>query len=224
MAKHDDLHTPRDEAGVGPYVRAGVRLIPLREHTQLKLSEGEPDIRGWEVRTVSGREIGRVDELLVDATVDEVVMLQIDLPESDRHTLAPIRVAKLDRAHRVVLLDSAELHDESEIPSLAHGRELTDEEVRRFSEGYARAFGEPGRLEERDYIVRRGGRDVRFGRRSTDVVADAPAADVARPVDVAERADVADVTDAPLAAPLDAPRDGARAAGQPLPPPPPTTR
>jgi len=73
------------------------------------VSEGEPDIRGWEVRTVSGRQLGSINDLLVDAKAGEVVMLDIDLPGSDRHTFVPIRVVHIDRARRVVLMDSADL-------------------------------------------------------------------------------------------------------------------
>lgn len=139
MAKHVD--GARDRAGMGPHLRPGVKLIPLRKHTTLSIVDGEPDIRGWDVRTVSGREIGKVDDLLVDASVNEIVMLQIDLPGTDRHTLAPIRAAHIDRARRVVMLDSAELRDERDIPSIARDGELTEEEVRLFGERYERAYG-----------------------------------------------------------------------------------
>jgi hypothetical protein len=139
MAKHVD--GTRDRAGIGPHLRPGVRLIPLRKHGTLSIVDGEPDIRGWDVRTVSGREIGKVDDLLVDSSVNEIVMLQIDLPGTTRHTLAPIRAAHIDRARRVVMLDSAELRDERDIPSLARDGELTEEEVRLFGERYERAYG-----------------------------------------------------------------------------------
>ena len=31
-----------------------------------KIADGEPDIRGWEVRTLAGMEVGEVDDLLID--------------------------------------------------------------------------------------------------------------------------------------------------------------
>jgi hypothetical protein len=139
MAKQGD--SARDRAGIGPHLRPGVKLVPLRKHASLSIVDGEPDIRGWDVRTVSGREIGKVDDLLVDSSVNEVVMLQIDLPGTDRHTLAPIRAAHLDRGRRVVMLDSEELRDERDIPSLARDGEITEEEVRLFGERYERAYG-----------------------------------------------------------------------------------
>lgn len=100
----------RDAAGVGPYARERESLTPLSA-LDWKVSEGEPDIRGWEVRTVAGRQLGSIADLLVDADAGEVVLLDVDLPGTDRHTYVPIRVAQIDRARRVVLMDSADLPD-----------------------------------------------------------------------------------------------------------------
>jgi hypothetical protein len=58
---------------------------------------------------VSGRQLGAVSDLLVDPDAGEVVLLDVDLPGSDRHTFVPIRVAQIDRARRVVLMDSADV-------------------------------------------------------------------------------------------------------------------
>src|SRR3954452_22115693 len=75
----------RDSAGIGPHVRSGIRLVPLGELRNVHIADGEPDIRGWAVRTVSGREVGRVHELLADVAAGEVVMFDVDLAGSDRH-------------------------------------------------------------------------------------------------------------------------------------------
>ena len=76
-----------------------------------RVAEGEPDIRGWEVQTVSNRQLGTVSDLLIDASAGEVVLIDIDLPGSDKHALVPIRVVQIDRARRVILMDSADLPD-----------------------------------------------------------------------------------------------------------------
>jgi hypothetical protein len=99
----------RDAAGMGPYARERESLTALSSLEAWKVSDGEPDIRGWEVRTVSGRQLGAVADLLIDPEAGEVVLLDVDLPGSDRHTFVPIRVAQLDRARRVVLMDSADI-------------------------------------------------------------------------------------------------------------------
>jgi hypothetical protein len=99
----------RDAAGVGPYAQEREHLVPMSALNSWTVTEGEPDIRGWEVRTVSGRQLGNVADLLVDRAAGEVVLLDIDLPASDRHTFVPIRVVQIDRAKRLILMDSADL-------------------------------------------------------------------------------------------------------------------
>ena len=101
----------RDAAGVGPYARERERLTSLASLGSWKVSEGDADVRGWEIRTVSGRQLGSVADLLIDADAGEVVMLDVDLPGTDRHTFVPIRVVQIDRAKRVILMDSADLPD-----------------------------------------------------------------------------------------------------------------
>lgn len=99
----------RDAAGVGPYARERENLVALSTLGSWKVSEGEPDIRSWEVRTVSGRQLGTVHDLLIDPNAGEVVMLDVDLPGTDHHTFVPIRVVQIDRARRIILMDSADL-------------------------------------------------------------------------------------------------------------------
>jgi len=94
----------RDEAGVGPNPSDARRLFPMKDLDNYKVADGEPDIRGWNVFTATGRELGDIEDLLVDTDMGEVVMIDIDLKRDDRHTLAPIKAAWIDReSHRVVL-------------------------------------------------------------------------------------------------------------------------
>ena len=106
-----DIHRDRqrDAAGIGPYARDAERLVPLSELGRWDVAEGEPDIRGWEVRTVGGRELGKVKELLVDPDAQEVVMFDVDLTGSDRRAQVPLRIVEIDRARRLVRMDSADL-------------------------------------------------------------------------------------------------------------------
>lgn len=99
----------RDAAGFGPYHRPDADLVPLRELKDWKLSRGEPDIRGWEVRTVSGRALGTVRELLVDRHSREVVLMDLDLIGGERRARAPIRAVQIDREARVIRMDSADI-------------------------------------------------------------------------------------------------------------------
>jgi hypothetical protein len=109
MADIDRDRLRRDAAGIGPYARDAERLVPLKDMGSWDVAEGEPDIRGWEVRTVGGRELGKVTELLIDPEAGEVVMLDVDLTGSHQHALVPLRIVEIDRARRVLRMDSSDL-------------------------------------------------------------------------------------------------------------------
>ena len=118
-----DIHRDRqrDAAGIGPYARDAEGLVRLSDLGKWDVAEGEPDIRGWEVRTVGGRELGKIKELLVDPDAGEVVMLDVDLSGSDRHALVPLRIVEIDRPKRVVRMDSADLTPEEQEAVEAEG-------------------------------------------------------------------------------------------------------
>ena len=180
----------RDEAGVGPNPRDARRLVHMKDLHNYKVVEGEPDIRGWSVFTATGRELGDVQDLLVDTDIGEVVMVDIDLKRDDRHTLAPIKAAWIDRENRRVVLNTSMFDVDDEIPALDRRRESAEgDSVRRFNERYERAYGADGWDRDRDISIRRANDDFRISRSSPPpVVADRPA-DVAldRPGDVVER-------------------------------------
>jgi hypothetical protein len=146
------------DAGVGPHHRPDVRLTPFSK-LDWKISEGDPDIRGWEVRTVGGRVIGKINDLLVDEAAREVVMLEVDLDGTDRHALAPIRAADIDRELRVVRIDSSDV--DGDLPWLSR-RGTTEAEAQRFSADYDRAYGPRGWDRERNFVVDRDDDEVHF--------------------------------------------------------------
>ena len=131
----------KDAAGIGPYARERERLVPMSRLKGWNVQKGEADIRSWEVRTVSGRVLGHVRDLLVDTDAGEVVMIDVDLAGTDRHASVPLRVVELDRGRRVVRADSADLREDSfvdderegDAPSLAardvRYADATDERV-----------------------------------------------------------------------------------------------
>lgn len=100
---------PSDAAGIGPYARQREHLVPLSDMRGWNVIDGEADIRSWEVRTVSGRVLGTVRELLVDPRAGEVVLIDIDLAGSPDHAYVPLRTVEIDRARRVLRADSGDL-------------------------------------------------------------------------------------------------------------------
>ena len=109
----------RDQAGIGPHAAAATDLVPLREMKDVRVVEGDADVRGWDVCTINGAKVGVVSELLVDRAHGEVVMLDVDLAGSSRHTLAPIRAVQIDRVRRIVLIDSADLNGPADVAALS---------------------------------------------------------------------------------------------------------
>ncbi len=78
------------------------QLAHLSEMDDFEISDGEPDIKGWDVRTQDGEKIGDVEDLIVDTAVMKVRYIEIKLekelaPNDDRrHALIPIGSARLD--------------------------------------------------------------------------------------------------------------------------------
>ena len=72
MADRNARRGLRDEAGVGPNPNDARRLVPLKELDDFRVADGEPDIRGWNVYTATGREIGDIEDLLVDTVEREL--------------------------------------------------------------------------------------------------------------------------------------------------------
>ena len=165
MADRKTRRGLRDEAGVGPNPNDARRLIPLKELDDYRVADGEPDIRGWNVFTATGREIGDVEDLLVDTEMGEVVMVDIDLKRDDRHTLAPIKAAWIDRPNRRVVLNTAMFEVDDDIPALRRqGEPVESESVRHFNERYERAYGADGWDRDRDITIRHANDDFRISR------------------------------------------------------------
>jgi hypothetical protein len=108
MMEQYDREVP-DVASSEPFAREREGLVPMSSLESWTVSGDDPDIRGWEVRTVTGRQLGTVSDLLIDAQVGEVVLIDVDLPGIDRHTFVPIRLVRIERARHVVMMDSADL-------------------------------------------------------------------------------------------------------------------
>jgi sporulation protein YlmC with PRC-barrel domain len=97
----------------------------MKDMRDFKIAAGEPDIRGWEVRTLSGSEVGEVDDLLIDSHRGEVVMITIDVKGTDQHVNVPIRGVQLDRSRNCVIVDSGDIRNAQN--SIGYGDEgLTD--------------------------------------------------------------------------------------------------
>jgi hypothetical protein len=74
-----DLHLDRIPTGRLDEALPGPSVTPLSRLHNFRISEGDPDVRGWEVLGADGRMIGTVDDLLVDTEALRVRYLAVNL-------------------------------------------------------------------------------------------------------------------------------------------------
>ncbi len=158
----------RDAAGIGPEPRRS-GLFPLSELKKFRIAKGEPDIRGWEVRTLNGRNVGEVDDLLVDPESGEVVFMEVGMNNSDRHIELSLRNAQLDRDRKRVIVDSGDVDSHGPSYESRYSQRLRPED----RTGHERMVDDSEvRYADREHFVDRDPRDE-LDQRARDIRADA---------------------------------------------------
>jgi sporulation protein YlmC with PRC-barrel domain len=114
--------------------------------------------------------------VVLDAREADRVLSGDVQPDAATADAAATGTATTGAAHRATVDD-----DDDGVPALPRGGTLSDDDVRRFNDGYARAYGARGVDTDRDYRLRRGDEELRFGgpRRLLDTGATAAAAGAA---------------------------------------------
>lgn len=85
------------------------RRLQELDRSDFEIVNGEPDIRGWDVKNSVGEKIGEVEELIVDAAQKKVRYMVVDLDDNelqlDHHkVLIPIGLAELNKNDDDVVL------------------------------------------------------------------------------------------------------------------------
>jgi uncharacterized protein (TIGR02271 family) len=86
-------------------------LRRLGELRDFAVAKDDPDVRGWGVRTRDGRDIGEVEELIIDPAALKVRYLEVDLAREqlglseDRRVSIPVESAEIDRHRHTVIVD-----------------------------------------------------------------------------------------------------------------------
>lgn len=107
--------TERSDSAAGSQRERDVtpRLVHLDDVSDLQVADGDPDIRGWDVRTADGEKIGKVKDLIVDTGLMKVRYIEAQIDKEvlnasdDRHVLIPIGSARLDDDEDDVYLSSS---------------------------------------------------------------------------------------------------------------------
>lgn len=168
------------------------RLASLDELADFKVSEEDPDPRGWDVVGSDQRTIGKVSELIVDTSVMKVRYLTVKVDErelglepEDRQILIPIGYARLNEDQEQVFLDAISAEDVSRMPRFgglplereqeeelhaAYTGGLTGEERYRHPRYSAERFYGPRRTEagEGETHIRRAEEELIVGKRDVE--------------------------------------------------------
>src|SRR5918912_2658228 len=96
-------------------------LALLSETKDLKVADGNPDVRGWDVLASDGTDVGEVKDLLVDPGAMKVRYLVVELDKkvagtADRRVLVPVGAARLDDDDDKVLLQGMALQSITGLP------------------------------------------------------------------------------------------------------------
>ena len=117
------------------------------DRSDFEIVKGEPDIRGWDVRYMTGQKLGSVEELILDAQEKKVRYIVVDLDENElkllpRKILIPIGLAELDRKEDDVLIPNISIEQLSRLPEYDRNH-LTIDVERRISSTLGREMPSP---------------------------------------------------------------------------------
>jgi len=109
-----------------------------------EIVDGEPDIRGWDVKDATGQRIGEVDDLIFDTEALKVRYMKVDLEgkvldTEPRDVLMPIGLAQLDDDDDDVILNNVTVEQLRALPE--YDKDKLDTE---YEYGIRRVFGGVG--------------------------------------------------------------------------------
>jgi sporulation protein YlmC with PRC-barrel domain len=124
------------------------------DHSNYEIVNGEPDIRGWDVRYGNGEKIGSVEELILDTKAKKIRYMVVDLDENElrlerRKVFIPIGFAELDDLHDDVLIPNVSVDQLCKLPD--YKRNALTPELER---SIASVFGRKVRVEPAATIER----------------------------------------------------------------------
>lgn len=111
------------------------RRLQELDRSDFEIVKGEPDIRGWDVKSSQGQKIGEVEELIVDAQQKKVRYMVVDLDDNElkidhRKVLVPIGLAELHDKDDDVILPNVQVEHFRSLPAYDKNN-LTPEVERR---------------------------------------------------------------------------------------------
>jgi hypothetical protein len=132
----DETVTPTDDAGREKGKRRTPQLLHLNDADDFEVAKGEPDIRGWDVKSSDGQKLGKVEDLLIDTEPMRVRYVEVKLDdkiakaegEEHEYVLVPVGAARLDDEHDDVLVDLSAANIPG-LPAYSRGKLTPEYEV-----------------------------------------------------------------------------------------------
>ena len=91
------MHEQMTSSDGRAYDSGAWRDISHLKGSDYRIADGEPDIRGWKVRSRDGRVIGKVSDLLINKAHRLAEYIEVDVDgDNDRRTILPIASAILN--------------------------------------------------------------------------------------------------------------------------------
>lgn len=97
------------------------------DNSNFEIVDGEPNIKGWDVKDASGKQFGEVDELIFNDETYKVLYLVVDLDDNDfdlqddKKVLVPIGLAELHEKDDEVILPGVTAAQLSALPAYEKG-------------------------------------------------------------------------------------------------------
>jgi len=124
-------------------VTGGNNLARLEDLDDYEIADGQPDIRGWKVKTPTDGEVGKVESLIADPVALKVRYIEVKVKrevlgtETDENLLIPIGAAKLNDDNDTVLVSTLPTAGLRGVPRFGRGT-LTPEQDRTLCDYYGR--------------------------------------------------------------------------------------
>lgn len=118
------------------------RRLQELDRSDFEIVDGEPDIRGWDVKISGGQKIGEVEELILDAQQKKVRYMVVDTDDNElklehRKVLVPIGLAQLHGDNDDVIVPGITGEQLTELPPYDKNH-LTPEVERRICSALGR--------------------------------------------------------------------------------------
>jgi uncharacterized protein (TIGR02271 family) len=142
-------------------------LTRMSETKDFEVAKDDPDIRGWEVSTANGQDVGRVTDLIVDPAAMKVRQIEVALSgsafkgQSGRKVIVPVASADLDRSGKTVILHGLTMEQLSAMPEYGAGWKATSTPATDYPR--EKREGDARRLTRAEEELRIGKRAVQAG-------------------------------------------------------------